>query len=243
MQNTGDHDQDGNAPSGVRSRFGRLLGNRPLSVYGVLVAGAGVLVLLLLVIIVTGRGTNPAQESITCLGIDRAEAETAINTGLVERISIVTEQGKPERGPLAVTFYLVDGNCRRLPEGVPAQPDLYRIIGVLTVFNQTRAGEQRVNVRWEQQANIPNELLATATATPTVTPLPTPTPRPTETPIPPTETPIPPTETPVPPPTDTPVPPPTETPVPPLPTAAPQPAPAGDQAAPPPVPAPTGPPP
>ena len=236
----GDQGQDGSERGGTRVRLGRLLGGRPLSVYGVLVAGVGVLALLLLIIIVTGRGNNPAVETPTCLPVTLAEAQRDINSGLVERVNVVREQNKPERGPIAVTLDLVDGNCRRLPEGVSAQPDLYQVIGYATFYNESRAGEQRIHVQYEQQANIPFVLLATATPTPTVTPIPTPTAQPTETPLPPTETPVPPTETPIPP-TETPVPPPTETPVPPSPTAAPESPPPVDQADPPPVPAPTGP--
>ena len=216
MQEAGDRREDDQGADGPRGRIERLLGGRPLSVYGVLLAGIGVLVVLLAIVYWTGRGSGTA-ETPTCLRMTPDEALKSINDGLVERMKVLTEEGRPERGPLAVTLDLVDGNCRQLPEGIPAQRDLYQIIGYVTVFNQSRAGEQRINLSWDEQPDIPASLLATATPTPTVTPIPTPTALPTETPLPPTATPPPPTETPTPvPPTPTPVPP-TPTPVPPPP--------------------------
>ena len=202
----GDDDQ-GQGTGGVGGRIKRLLGGRPLSVYGVLLAGVGVLAILLAIVYVTGRGDGTGQETPSCLDVDRAAAEQAIAEGQVERVSIVTEQDRPERGPLAVELELTDGaTCWQLPQGIASQSDLNQVIGIVTVYNEVRAGEQRIRFRWVQAPNIPPQLLATATPTPTVTPLPTPTALPTETPPPPTETPVPPTETP-PPPTETPPPP------------------------------------
>lgn len=211
MQDAGSQREDGAEGGGARVRLERLLGNRPLSVYGILLAGVGVLVLLLLIVYVTGRGDGSGQEVPPCLPVTPGEARDAVNEGLVERVNVVTEEGQPERGPLKVTLDLNDddNNCRELPEGISAQRDLYELIGFVTVYNQ-RAGEQRIRLNFEPLSNIPASMLATATPTPTVTPAPataTATPVPTETPTP-TETPIPPTETPVPmPPTTTPVPP------------------------------------
>ncbi len=206
MQDAGNQREDGADGGGTRFRLERLLGNRPLSVYGILLAGVGVLVLLLAVVYFTGRTNGPGQGTTTCLPVTPGEARGAINDGQVERVNVVTEEGRPERGPLAVTLNLNDDDntCRALPEGISAQPDLYEVIGFVTVYNQ-RAGEQRIRLDFEAQSDIPPLLLATATATPTVTPLPTTTPVPTEIPVP-TETPVPPTETPVPP-TETAVPP------------------------------------
>ncbi len=155
-----------------RSRLQRLVGDRPLSVYVVLLAGGGVLLLLLIVVITTSLNSNEPQRA-TCLGIDLDEAETAITSGQVRQLTIVTEQGDPQTGPVAITIDLTDQICRRLPEGIAAQPDLYRTIGLVTVYNQTFPGEQSIAIRWETQPDIPAELLATPTITPT--PLPTPT--------------------------------------------------------------------
>jgi hypothetical protein len=147
-----------------------LRGDRPLSVYAVLLAGGIVLLLLLIVVVTTSLDSNEPQRS-TCLGIDLREAETAITNGQVRQLTIVTEEDDPATGPVAVTIDLTDQVCRRLPEGIAAQPELYRIIGLATVYNQTFPGEQSIAIRWETQPDIPAELLATPTVTPT--PLPT----------------------------------------------------------------------
>lgn len=172
MSETSDPTPEQPAEYVPRSRLQRLLGDRPLSVYGVLLAGGGVLLLLLIVVITTSLNPNEPQRS-TCLGIDLDEAEAAITSGRVRQLTIVTQQDDPETGPVAVTIDLSDGVCRRLPEGIAAQLDLYRFIGLVTVYNQTFPGEQSIAIRWETQPDIPAELLATATITPT--PLPTPT--------------------------------------------------------------------
>lgn len=224
------------------SRLQRLLGDRPLSVYGVLLAGAGVLILLLIVVVTTSLNPNEPQRS-TCLGIDLREAETAITSGRVRQLTVVTQEDEPALGPVAVTIDLTDQVCRRLPEGIAAQPELYRIIGRATVYNQTFPGEQSIAIRWETQPDIPAELLVLPTITPTPPPTPTattvPTATVTQTPPPtvtatppatpaatPTRTPAPPTVTPVPTrrPTRTPVPAPPAraTSTPPPPTASPE---------------------
>ena len=179
----------------------RLLGGRPLSMYAVLFAGIGVLAALLGVLIVTTRGDEPPP--ITCLPVTLEEGEALVRGGQVARISVLTERGKPQTGPLAVTLDLNNGSCRELPKGVAAQRDLYVAVGVVTVHNQTQPADNRVRIVWEEQADIPLHLLATNTPTPlpTSTPLPTATPEPpTPTPVPPTPTPEPPTPTPEPPP-------------------------------------------
>jgi hypothetical protein len=195
----------------------RLLGDRPLSMYGVLIAGIGVLAALLAVLIVTSRGDEPPP--ITCLPVTLDEGEALVRGGQVDRINVLTERGKPETGPLAVTLDLDNGTCRELPKGVAEQRDLYEAVGVVTVHNQSQPADNRVRIVWEEQADIPPPLLATNTPTPLPTWTPTPTPPPTPTPVPPTPTPVPPTPTPVPP-TATPEPP-TPTPVPPTATPAP----------------------
>ncbi len=217
----------------------RLLGDRPLSMYGVLIVGIGVLAALLAVVIVTGRGDEPPP--ITCLPVTLGEGEALVRGGQVDRINVLTERGKPETGPLAVTLDLDNGSCRELPKGVAGQRDLYEAVGVITVHNQTQPADNRVRIVWEEQADIPPPLLATNTPTPLPTSTPTPTPSSTPTPVPPTATPVPPTPTPAPPtatsappkptpppPTATPSPtatpnPPTRTPIPP--TATPEPTP------------------
>jgi hypothetical protein len=205
------------------SPWQRLFRGRPLSMYAILAAGVGVLAALFAVVIITGRGDEPPP--ITCLPLSLAEGEALVRAGQVSRINVLTERGKPETGPLAVTLDLVSGSCRELPKGVSGQRDLYEAVGVVTVHNQSQSADNRVRIVWEEQADIPALLLATQTPIPSPTPPPSPTPQPTATPIPPTATPVPPTATPMPP-TPTPVPPtatsvPTATPIPP--TATPRP--------------------
>lgn len=215
-QDADDRHGDDQTSGDPRGRFARLLGRRPLprrlfgeqplSVYGVLLAGVAVLAVLLAIIWATGRGDGPAAKP-DCLTTTPEEALAAIDDGAVAGMRVLTEQGRPERGPLLVTLDLNNGNCRRLPEGVAAQPELYQIIGYATVFNQSRAGEQRIGFDFSEESDIPASSLATATPTPTVTPIPTntpdPTPAPTTTAAPATGTPPPtatvaPTATPVP---------------------------------------------
>ncbi len=217
MTQRGDFDdENGITPVNERGRFSprRLLGGRPLSMYGVLIAGVGVLAALLGILIVTTRGDEPPP--ITCLPVALDEGEALVREGQVDRINVLTERGKPQTGPIAVTLDLNNGSCRELPKGVAAQRDLYIAVGVVTVHNQTQPADNRVRIVWEEQADIPLPLLATNTPTPlpTSTPLPTATPPPTPTPVPPTPTPEPPTPTPSPIPTPTPEPP-TPTPEPP----------------------------
>ena len=184
-------------PAGRSGRGpGRGFGGRPLSVYLVLAAGLAVLVVLLALVVLTGRDDAGPQPPI-CLPLTPEEAERGVNGGLVAQVNVLTEEGRPETGPLAVTFDLADGNCRELPKGVRAQPDFYRLIGLVTVYNQTRAGEQRIVLSWRQQGDIPADLLgtpppatatataeATATGTPATAASPTPMAAPTSTPVP-----------------------------------------------------------
>jgi hypothetical protein len=199
----------------------RFLAGRPLSFYGTLIVGIGVLAALAAVIIVTGRGDE--KPPTTCLPVNLEEGEALVRSGKVERMSVLTESGKPETGPLAVTLNLGTGSCRELPKGVGAQRDLYQAVGFVTVHNQSQPADNRVRIVWEEQADIPLMLLSTntpiplPTSTPTETPVPQPTASPT--PVPATPTPMPPTSTPVPP-TATSVPP-TVTPIPPTATMLP----------------------
>lgn len=175
------------APPPPRGRLRRLFGGRPLSVYVVLLAGVAVLAGLLAIVIWTSQPDGP-RSTLTCLPVFLADAEAQIAAGLVGELNVVREEGQPEVGPLAITYILNDesGTCRRLPEGVSAQPELYHLIGFANFYNESFAGEQRVRILYEPQANLPPLLLATATPepTPTYRPAPTATIMPTATAIP-----------------------------------------------------------
>ncbi|MGI9253190.1 MAG: hypothetical protein ACR2J8_05555, partial [Thermomicrobiales bacterium] len=197
--------------------------SRSWSVLAVLAAGLAVLAGLVLFLMLSGRNKDVAPPVLICLPIGLDVAETAVMNGDVARLHVLTERGKPEVGPIAITLDLDDTTCRELPKGVQGQDSFYRLIGLTTVYNQTRAGEERINVLWEEQTNIPMELLATSTSTPEATATLAPPPPPTALPpviataIPPTAVPaaataIPPTATALPP---------TATTAPPTPTAVP----------------------
>ena len=156
--------EDADGPVGetggsLQARLQRLLGNRPLSVYGVLLAGVGVLVLLLAIVVVTATGDNGSGESPQCLPTAVDEATRLIEGGQVERVIVVADEERPEAGPVGLTLRLVDTFCRTLPLGTIPQPDLYRIIGVVDYANsQRREGEERIGVRYERQLGIPTQL-------------------------------------------------------------------------------------
>ena len=116
MVQRGDYDEHGitradDEPGGIDLR--RFVGRRPLSMYVVPLAGVGVLGLLLAIFIISARGDEPPP--ITCLPVSLAEGEAFVRGGQVDRISVLTERGKPETGPLAVTLNLENGSCRRVP--------------------------------------------------------------------------------------------------------------------------------
>lgn len=167
----------GLAPSEPPSRWRRLLARRPLSVYGVLLAGIAVLALLLVVVILTSRPEGVAQRP-PCLDVDREEASRLINEGAVEQIHIVTDRDNVETGVVVVELDLVsdeaEPECRQLPQGIASQPDLERLVGQVWIYNETRAGEQRIAIDLRGRT-IPPQLLATATPIPTPTPVPAPT--------------------------------------------------------------------
>jgi len=165
----------------VRRRLSGSLGGRPLMVYLVLFAGTAVLLILLVIVWISATGGDDKQRP-TCFNIAVNEAEAAILAGDVTRAEVTLDQQQPLQGLTKIVLYYRDGQCRELPEGADYRGDLYRILGVIAIYNQ--ASEQPVRVRYIRQA-VPRELLATSTPTPTVTP----TPSPTSTPSPvPTET-------------------------------------------------------
>ena len=154
-------------PEGFRGWYERVLGNRPLQVYGILLGGVAVLTLLLVIVYWTGRDDSDRRDSLVCLPFDRQEAARAIAEGQVERVTVLTDQDRPALGPVAVELDLLDQSCRELPKGIGGQAELNEIIGMVTVFNEVMAGERRIQTRWEQQANIPAALLSSPTPTPT----------------------------------------------------------------------------
>src|SRR5687767_1669623 len=89
------------------ARLGGTLGGRPLSVCGVLLAGAAVLLLLLAIIWLTaddgGNGDGP-----TCTNVEFSEAIDLIKGGDVERVQVTYAEDRANIGPILVRLSLVD---------------------------------------------------------------------------------------------------------------------------------------
>jgi hypothetical protein len=171
------------------SRLGGTLGGRPLSVYGVLLAGAAVLLILLAIIWITAGGGG-GGEGPTCFDVEFADALELIKAGEVERVRVTFAEERANVGPISVNLSLVDDTCRNLqPQGVEGEPQMYMIIGAVEYWNQT-SDERRIDLSIEASDAIPVELLWTQTPIPTETVVPTPTvPPPTEGPASPTAVP------------------------------------------------------
>jgi hypothetical protein len=153
-------------------------GNRPLSVYGVLVIGVATLLLLLAIIYFTATDRNKQQQRV-CLTVDVPHAVEAIKQGQVNRLTVVVDadQRTPtsERfGPVLGRIDYVDGLCANLPQGLVGQKDLYFILGVVQIYNNESQGQQ-VEVRVDRTADLPAQLFTTPTLPATATPLVTPT--------------------------------------------------------------------
>lgn len=154
------------------------LGQRPLSVYGVLGIGVATLLLLLAIIYFTAADRNKQQQRV-CLTVDAARAVEAIKQGQVDHLTVVVDadQRTPtsERfGPVLGRIDYVDGQCANLPQGVSGQADLYYILGVVQIYNHETDGQQ-VTVRVDRNADLPGQLFTTPTrpaSTPTPTPVP-----------------------------------------------------------------------
>jgi hypothetical protein len=183
-------------------RLGGTLGGRPLSVYGVLLAGAAVLLILLAIIWITAGGGGGGERP-TCQNVELAGAIELIESAQVERVRVTYAEEQAAVGPVVLELTTIDAACRLFqPQGVQGSPDMYTIIGVVDYWNRT-SGERRIDLSIEPSDAILAELLWTPTPIPTATVEPTATSEPTSTVPVPTEppaspTPIPPTETPAP---------------------------------------------
>ena len=172
--------EEGYAVDRLKARFNRSMGDRPVMVYLVLLAGAATLLLLLAIVWISATGNNPEERPI-CTAISTDEASAAILAGQVERINILVDSDDPLQTLTGLVLEFTDGTCRQPAQGADVRGDLYRILGVVEVYNTF--GEQRVRLNYQRQ-EIQDELLFTSTPTPSPTAIP-----PTETPtVPPTET-------------------------------------------------------
>lgn len=154
-------------------------GNRPLSVYGVLVIGVATLLLLLAIIYFTATDRNKQQQRV-CLSIDVAHAAEAIKQGQIDHLTVVVDADERTPtsgrfGPVLGRIDYADGQCANLPQGLVGQKELYYLLGVVQVYNQETDGQQ-VQVRIDRTAGLPDQLFTTPTVpAPTRTPPPSPT--------------------------------------------------------------------
>jgi hypothetical protein len=160
---------DGDAPAGQR---------RPTLVYAALAAGAAVLAVLLLIVWLSSRDDDGGEQPL-CLDTGIEDAQRAVLNGDVERIDVLVDSETPLNGLTAIQVHLMDGECRRLPEGADNRSLLYQLLGVVTLYNEE--GPQRVEVEYQRQ-DVPASLLQRSTPTPSATVQPTPTLPVTETP-------------------------------------------------------------
>ena len=161
----------------LRERFDRGFGGRPLGVYGVLAAGAAVLLILLAIIWITATGPSD-DDPPNCLPMARGVALTAVARGEVEQINVTADREQSDqRGVIAVGLNLTDETCRLLELGdQTGQQDAWTILGRVEFRN--RVGDEDIRVRYELR-DIPRDVLVTATPTALPTAPPSPTPPPT----------------------------------------------------------------
>jgi hypothetical protein len=175
----------------LKQRLGRSFAGRPVMVYLVLFAGAATLLLLLAIVWYSATGGGNDQSPL-CTAISADDATKLILAGQVGRVDVLVDRDDPLGSLTLIVLRQTDGSCRQTAQGADVRNDLYRILGVVELYNNF--GDQHVRVNYQRQ-DVQPELLATSTPTPspTVPPTVTNTPLPTEIPtVPaPTETPIP----------------------------------------------------
>jgi hypothetical protein len=163
------------AVGAVRARLEPVAGQRPLSVYGVLIIGVATLLVLLAVIYITA--TDQDQPPPICSTIDVTQAEQAIRAGEIERLTVVydaTERVPTSGrwGPVLARLEYANGQCANLPQGIGEQRGVLALIGLIDFYN-TSAESQSVDIAYERQADLPAALFETPTPPPTATLLPT----------------------------------------------------------------------
>lgn len=168
---------------------------RPLSVYAVLAIGVATLLVLLLVVYFSAADRDRADQPI-CTTIQPEQAELAIRDGTARRLTIAYDDEveiptNRRWGPVLARLDYANGQCANLPQGIANQRDVYAVVGVIDVYNETTENP-RVEIIYDRASTLDEGLFAipspTVTATtvptvgPTVTPSPTVTPTPTESP-------------------------------------------------------------
>ncbi|MDQ2682028.1 MAG: hypothetical protein M3Y37_00735, partial [Chloroflexota bacterium] len=161
----------------LRSRLNNSFGDRPLTVYLVLFAGAATLMLLLGIVWFSATGDGDEDELI-CTEIAPKDARAAVLAGQIERVNILVDQDDPINTLTGVQLRFTDGTCRQTPQGFAVRDDLLGVIGAVDLYNNYADGS--ISTHYRSQ-DIQTELLASSTPTVTVGPTETLTPTPTAT--------------------------------------------------------------
>lgn len=152
----------------ARARLERLLGGRPLTVYGVLAAGAGVLLVLLLIIWITAGGGGGDDDVPPCFTLDAATARDAVLNGEVERVDVTYARDQPSFGPALIRLDKSDGTCISLEQGAKGLDAAYQVIGAVAYYNQITE-QPRVRLNYDD-VDVPAAVLILPTSTPTPVP-------------------------------------------------------------------------
>jgi len=185
-QETGPREPGGTGRSGFVNRWKNASGGRSSFVYIVVGIVALTLVILLAIIYFSASERERLSPPI-CTDIAMPDAERAVLSGDVERLTIVYDDElhtptSDRYGPVLAKLDNVDGTCSNLPQGIANQDIVYTITGVIAFYNENTEGQQ-VEIIYQTSGQLGESLFATPTAIPTETPTPEPTstPEPTET--------------------------------------------------------------
>jgi hypothetical protein len=166
---------------GLTNRLGRRDGpgggNRPRSVYAVLVAGVAALLALLLIIYFSSDRDTPEQP--ICTTVDVTTAREAVLEGRIQRITMAYDDAAAPPsadnwGPVLARLDYTDGQCANLPQGIVSQDDIYLITGTIKIFNDITENQQ-IEIKYDRQTALDAALFTTPTPEPTTTPEVTPT--------------------------------------------------------------------
>jgi hypothetical protein len=166
---------------GLTNRLGRRdgagVGNRPRSVYAVLVVGVVALLTLLLIIYFSSDRNTPEQP--ICTTVDVNTARQAVLEGRIQRITMAYDEtaappSADNWGPVLARLDYTDGQCANLPQGIASQNDIYLITGTIKIFNDITENQQ-IEITYDRTTALDAALFTTPTPEPTATPEVTPT--------------------------------------------------------------------
>ena len=121
----------------LRQRLERRLGGRPLSAYGVLLAGFVVLLGLLAVVFLTSVGEDDRDDGPVCFEAQLDRFREQLYAGEVRRIRVVVPEERREFGVARVRIDYLDGKCADLPQGYAGRDAADQALDMVTTYNQT----------------------------------------------------------------------------------------------------------